>query len=230
MPAERKPGSKNYGILERIFIPGIDAIIPRVISMRVVAIYGTLGFGKTALAFAIARHLLHKSYVDGVISNVPHCLPPGIYGDDGMINNKCVILDEAWMSNDARTSMTNTRSYGGFARKFRSVWLFPTVHEIDKRLRALLIEPVKKTIKGESVWSLSTAYNGYRSEILRFKTNPKDVYGLYSTEGIPSDDGGIEMRYAASFYKKTHTPYQFSKDFERQQLQAMAASVTDEED
>lgn len=221
MHTQQKPRSLLSLIAPK---PDERTLIKHIQQYRVCTILGGVGFGKTALAFNLARKLIMAGICDGCVSNIPHTLPTGIYGDDGSLEKKVIVFDEAWQMLDSRTSMTNSRAYGGFARKFNCIWLFPSVHDIDKRLRAITIEPLRKSFFGNTnIWTAYMAYNGQKNEITRFTSHNEAGYGLYSTGAIPADDGGIERRYAVSYFRKTKRPYKFGEDVERQYLQAGGA-------
>ena len=62
-----------------------------------------------------------------------------LIGDNKIKSMSQHIFDEAWTTVDARDSLVNDRSYGAYARKIESYWLFPSVHPVDKRLRPLIV-------------------------------------------------------------------------------------------
>lgn len=175
-----------------------------IISFRVVAIRGEMGFGKTLLAFILAKRLLEDGYVDGVVSNVPNIFPAQIWVDDGSLLNKCMIFDEAGLLGlDSRTSMANSNDYGAFARKFGAIFLFSSVIPVDKRVRGVEIYPIDKNrITGATKWAYEFA--GDKDGRVRYvSVNPKEGYGLYSTSYIPSDDRGMADRFRLSVAIKT---------------------------
>lgn len=179
-------------------------LIYYVVSFRVVAIRGEMGFGKTLLAFAIAKRLLEDGYVDGVVSNVPNILPPHIWHDDGTLLNRCMIFDEAGLLGlDSRTSLANTNDYGAFARKFGAIFIFPSVIPVDKRVRGVEIFPIDKNrITGSLTWGY--VLQGDRDETVRkFTIRPKDYYGIYSTGYVPVDDCGMRERFRLTHAIKT---------------------------
>ena len=175
---------------------------------RIVWIGGRLGFGKTALAFWLARYLLETGLCDGIISNCPNILPVHIDKDDGTLYNRVVVYDEAWNDLDARTSMTNNRAYGAYARKTGTYWVFPSVHPIDRRLRSVEIKPSHTNIlTGATIWNYKIADDEKNPTTGKFSFKPKEAYGLYSTGYIPINDCGIHNRFAHTYFLETGVHY-----------------------
>jgi hypothetical protein len=175
------------------------------VSFRVIAIRGEMGFGKTLLAFAIAKRLLEDGYVDGVVSNVPNVLPPHVWHDDGTLLNRVMVFDEAGMLGlDSRTSMANTNDYGAYARKFGAIFIFPSVIPVDKRVRGVELFPVDKNRLTGTIkygYTFSGARPGDRERFVSI--NPKLYYGLYSTGYVPVDDCGMLERFRLTHAIKT---------------------------
>jgi len=202
-----------------------DDFFAQLAIFRLLWIRGRLGGGKTLLSFAIAQEMLKRGIVDGVISNVPHALPLPEWRElmpDGrhrLIRGSCIVFDEAWTVLDNRTSMANDRSYGAFARKLETYWLFPSVIPIDKRVSYLSCErsmrlsiPIIAQVLSLLLWLpiigalfkpfewLSrefwiyrwTVELGYISESGWFILGcPDGYFGLYDTKYVPMDDGDI---------------------------------------
>lgn len=176
---------------------------------RICWIGGRLGFGKTAMACTIADWMLRKGLVDGVITNFPTVFPAALFGeDDGTLYNRLVIFDEAWAELDNRTAMSNNRSYGAYARKFGCYWLFPSVHPIDSRLRAVTLKPSHRNLlTGINVWRFTIADDEKQPTSGTFGHNPSDAYGKYATSYIPTGDCGIHERFLATFFQETGTHF-----------------------
>lgn len=189
-----------------------------ILNFRVVSIMGYMGWGKTGLAFLIAKYMLEHGHVDGVISNVPTILPPHISRDDGTLNNRVLIFDEAGMLGlDSRTSMSNTNGYGAFARKFGCFFILPTVIPPDKRVRTLEINPfTRNAFTDTRTYEYSMPSDRTKNPLKGyFKVKPKSWYGLYSTGYIPIDDCGILERFQISHALKTGSLYDDSETDER---------------
>src|SRR5579859_2135439 len=93
----------------------MGAVINNLQMFRMVWIKGRLGFGKTALAFMLAKTLMDEGIVQGCISNCPNTLPTHISGiDDGTLFSRVIVLDEGGLFLDARRSMSNPKEYGAF--------------------------------------------------------------------------------------------------------------------
>lgn len=200
-------------------------LLEYILNYRVINIRGRLGFGKTALACSIAHYLLWEGYVDGVITNFPTVFPISLNGeDDNLLINKCLIFDEAWMFLDSRRSMSNDRSYGAFARKFGNYILFPSVHPVDKRMRAITISPAwKNIITGNDVWEYIVSSEAEPVKN-RFPFKSNDAWGKYSTEYVPINDGGINQRFKNTMrywtddddaYDKVEQNYDANKEYEQ---------------
>lgn len=163
---------------------------------RVCWIRGRLGGGKTLLSYAIAEHLMKMGQVEGVITNFPNVMPSAIKAEDGTLINRAIIFDEAWTHLDSRDSLVNPREYGAYARKIDSYWLFPSVHQIDKRLRSVIVwRSARLDLFNVWIyrWSLELDYDEASGWFLL--TNPSRYFGRFASGHVPVDDGGIEKRY-----------------------------------
>lgn len=107
-------------------------------------IRGALGRGKTLLSVALADHFLLRGWIRGVYANFPVklCPPDPVDGYGYLYYDSMIILDELWREADARDFSRNDRYYAGFARKIRSIWLYPSVTPLDSRLRSFFVERV----------------------------------------------------------------------------------------
>lgn len=193
---------------------------------RVVWIAGRLGFGKTALATLIAKMLLEERMVDGVVTNYPTVLPASIFGDDdGTLINKCQVWDEAWQDMDSRTSMTNDRTLGAFLRRWGAYFIAPSVHPVDKRLRAVEIRPdFRNVVTGKTHWTYKINDGSAEPSTGKFAVDLKQIYGYYSTSYIPIGDCGFRDRFLYTYYKETGVHYN-AKSAERRQTAEIAALV-----
>lgn len=176
-----------------------EELIEQLLLFRVAWIRGRLGGGKTLLSVALAEHLLRLGLVDGVVANFPTVYPTALGPDDGTIYRRVLIYDEAWTQLDARDSLVNVRSYGAYARKFDSYWIFPSVHPIDKRLRTVVIwRTARVGLLNLWVyrWALDIDYDSAGGWFLLY--NPSRFYPRYDNKYIPVDDGLIEKRWQRS--------------------------------
>lgn len=185
-----------------------DRFLSMLLLFRFVWIRGFLGAGKTLLSVALAHELMQRAVVRGVVSNLPTVLPPWIGEDDGTLYDRCIIFDEAWTQLDARNSfVNNTRDYGAYARKFRSFWMFPSVFQVDKRMRPLIVERAFRLPAFDLWvyrWFVETDYQSDDSMKGWFALkNPGRYFGMYDTAYVPVDDGGISGRHMRSVAKAT---------------------------
>jgi hypothetical protein len=136
-----------------------------------------------------------------------------------------ILYDEAWQKLDNRTSMNNDRSYGAFARKFDSYWIFPSVLGLDKRVSYLAVERVnrfsvpvfgtifqglgkipglRKLLVGPGHWLQDEMWKyryvlslGYTEDTGTFwLMNPTEYFLKYGSFYTPISDGGIADLWA----------------------------------
>lgn len=149
---------------------------------------GRLGGGKTLLAVAVAGELVKRGVCKGVMANFPVRLPRP---KSGMLYDCAVIIDEMWQVADARDYQSNERRFGGFARKIRSFWLYPSVFPPDVRLRAFFAERViQLPFLPGSPWVYRWQFDlGYAEQGGRFLlVNPQQYFGTYPSDWIPDED------------------------------------------
>lgn len=204
-------------------------LLEYIMNYRKVWIRGRLGYGKTSLAFMIAEALLRERLVDGIVSNCPNQYPTSVNGpDDGTLFNKCVVYDEAGQELDARTSMTNSKAYGAFARKLGIVYLFPSVVPVDRRLRDIEISPAYKMLGKTKYNYIITASAGTDKDKTQgsFTIDLKQSYGKYSTSYIPTGDCGIQKRFALTYYLETGEKYDVrtTADEKRQRIEGAVSN------
>lgn len=188
----------------------MDELLSYIQMFRIVWIKGRVGFGKTALSVYIAKAMLDVGLADGVVSNFPSILPCHIFEDDGTLFNRVIVFDEAWQFVDNRTSISNERGYGAFARKYGSYFLLPSVQPVDRRLRAIIVQPKYRNIfTGKTVWEYIIDDSDKEAAKTRgeFSFDTRKAYGLYSTEYIPINDGGIMKRFNRTFAEMTGVEY-----------------------
>lgn len=118
-----------------------DSFFTSLTLFRLCWIRGRFGGGKTFLAVAIANELIKRGICDGAIANIPTRLKLPNWRKN-LIRRTAIVFDEAWLYLDNRTSLTNDRSYGAFARKFETIWLLPSVIPLDKRVSFLAVERI----------------------------------------------------------------------------------------
>lgn len=202
---------------------------------RLLWIRGRLGGGKTLLAVAVAEELQRRGITVGTIANIPSLLKPPPWREEITYGNghvaprwmvgACVIFDEAWTILDNRSSMSNSRAYGAFARKLQSFWIFPSVIPIDKRMSFFYVErltrlkiplltdligllariiPALKPF-GSEVWVYKYGVNlGYTQDTGWFVlAYPERFFGEYDTEYVPLDDGDISQIWQRTIYEYT---------------------------
>jgi len=171
-----------------------DDFLMNVLFFRNVWLRGRLGGGKTLLAVALADYLINTSHdFCYCVANFPVRLPAP---PDRTLFDTVVIFDEAWAVIDSRDFQRNAREYGAYARKFRSVWLYPSVHPPDVRVRTLYAERIFRfEYLPFGLWVYKWAVNlGYVSEDGYFAlVRPEAYFSMYDTDFVPDADGGISV-------------------------------------
>lgn len=173
-----------------------DAFLRMVANYRVVWLSGRFGGGKTSLAVWLAAWLVKNGYARRLVSNIPivgRTDPPPV-----PINDSAVLLDESWMYVD---SWEDVKAYAAFLRKANLYLLLPSVWAPHSRLRILECHRVfNGAVLGLPFWvyrwSLGMASISEKGYFMLWR--PEKCFGLYDTEYIPKDDGGIMAAIAAS--------------------------------
>jgi len=184
-----------------------DEFLYNFMSWRTLWIAGRLGGGKTALAVALADYLVQRKHAAGVIANFPHALPlhpwrePAHDGRPRGIRGAVIIFDEAWQLLDRRTWQTNDRSYGAYARKLETFWIFPSVFALDIRLSILSCR--RQTMIQTPFfqawlykWALHAPGVEHGGRFLWI--SPEKYFGTYDTRYVPIDDGDIKLLWRAT--------------------------------
>jgi hypothetical protein len=187
----------------------LEEFLENLMLFRLVWIRGTMGGGKTLLSVALLDQFFKLGLIDGAICNFPTVLPASLGADDGLLVRRGLIYDEAWQQLDSRSSMVNNRTsvYGAYGRKLQTYWIFPSVLQIDKRLRAIVVwrQAVIRLPFLPEIWlyrwSLDLDYDKQIGWFLL--VNPQRYFGMYDTAYIPTDDGNIERRYDNTIHKIT---------------------------
>jgi len=176
--------------MSKVIFANFDTFYSLYRAYRVIWIRGRFGGGKTLLAVAISAKLLADKYVDYVVSNVPV-----EFGVEAKKTEKmtdwAIVLDESWIYLNTRSSVYD---YAAFVRKLNHYLLLPSVWPVHSRLQAFSVQRVFNAyVIGLPVWVYRydvrmRVYNehGYFALI-----NPHALFGVYPTEYIPSDDGGV---------------------------------------
>lgn len=166
---------------------------------------GRLGSGKTLLSVALAFEMRRLGVVDYVWSNFPirvDLLPPP---PDRLLRRTLIILDEAHQIINARDFQDNNREYGAYARKVQSVWLYPSIDTIDKRVRQVRVQRafrVDFTPVGIWVYRYQLMLGDEHDQGWFLLWSPESVMGLYDHRYIPIDDAGILGAWRATMQDK----------------------------
>lgn len=157
-------------------------------AFRVVKISGRFGGGKTHFGFALAAWLLSTGRVNHVFTNVPCVFSTPAFSP---AVDLAILLDESWQYLEGREDVM---SYAAFLRKFNHYLILPTVFPIHRRLDFLNVQRVfNAQIVGLPLWIYrwSLSMGKIRESGIFGVYNPGALYGLYDTEYVPTDDGGI---------------------------------------
>ncbi|MBI5651162.1 MAG: hypothetical protein HZC40_12065 [Chloroflexi bacterium] len=175
-----------------------DKFFQELMGIRSCALTGHVGSGKTLGAIAIACELLRRQFVSGVWGNLNHSLP-----HSESLERSCIILDEASIVMDSRWSSVCFDLYGSFVRKYKGVYLYPSVHQVDKRARNL---EVMRLVDIDTIPFLRTWV--YRWESTSgakgtfFLLRPQEYFDYYDHEFVPTSDGGT-LEALCSMYPET---------------------------
>ena len=155
------------------------------LGMHDCAITGRKGSGKTLLSVVIADYLLRQNYITGVWANFAHSLPLA----DSLVN-ALIIVDEAAQWADSRFSSMSYDLYSMWARKSNSIYLYPSVNAVDKRVRNLEVMRIYAIdLLPVQIW-IYYWQSTYKQKGYFLLVNPEKYFGLYDTYGVPVDDGG----------------------------------------
>jgi len=175
---------------------GGDRFLENCMQMRMIWWRGRLGGGKTSGAVGLASWLISEGIagMQYAAGNFPIDLPEH---ESGFLFDTVVICDEAWQFLDARRFVTNERSFGAFARKTNSIWLFPSVYAVDKRVRPIHCErEIRFTVVPGELWVYKWGVDlGYTQESGRFMLwRPGALFSMFDTDFVPDGDGYLGER------------------------------------
>ena len=186
-------------------------------AFRVAKISGRYGGGKTALAVLLSAWLLSTGKVEILVSNVPTVFnTPAV----SPLFNAAIILDESWQYLETRQDVL---AYAAFLRKFNHYLILPTVFPIHRRLDFLDVQRIWNGYAfGLPVWVYRWALSsGKVREVGYFGVwHPTAVFGLYDTEYVPGDDGGI-----SDALMSTSVSRGFKKRSKYAEIEELAAQV-----
>lgn len=176
--------------IKRIGFAGADEFLGMLHAFRICWLSGRFGGGKTSLAVILAAKLLADGKVDTVVSNFSTSLSSDVPSAGGLYNS-AIVLDESWIYLDDRSSVT---TYAAFVRKFNHYLILPSVWPPHNRFTFLSVQRVWNAyVVGLPAWVYrwqlgmkSVKEKGYFAVF-----NPSAVFGMYDTEYVPVDDGGI---------------------------------------
>jgi hypothetical protein len=196
---------------ERVRFVLADEFLSHLLAYRIVWIDGYHGGGKTTLGHVLGCWLMANGYVDRVVSN----MPSGIRSEVTVpLNRAAIIMDEAWIYLDDRDAVTD---YAAFIRKFEHYLIMPSVWDVHMRLSFF------RTWRTMNLYAFGLPVWIYKWEMHRNRTkdkgwylllNPHNIFGLFPTEFVPGDDGGIynaikETAKAAGYKGKRSRGYEF---------------------
>jgi len=162
-------------------------------SRRLVWISGTLGRGKTALAYRLALEMVARRKVKWVVSNVTDAISDDlskVQRENGKLS-ACVILDEAgkWI----RTRDISDK-YRADLRKLDLIMLMPSNMEPTLNLRKFRVFTwVDLGYIGIPIKILKWRYKEDDSEIQGYFLwiDYREIYGVFKTSEVVDEDKGI---------------------------------------
>ncbi|MEM9952153.1 MAG: hypothetical protein AAF846_11160 [Chloroflexota bacterium] len=165
---------------------------------RIVYIGGKLGGGKTSLAFRIAWDLMQTGRFRYIISNVNSVWnedPSDVILRDGVKVDAVVILDEA---GDFMRTEREARQWIRNLRKINVVLILPSFDTPASVAKAIAIE---NTFNGYGIFIPYYRYTGklksttYTEDISFGWWKPHEIYGIYDTDGFPSDNAPALLQH-----------------------------------
>ncbi len=165
-----------------------DDVMRLISAFRICWLSGRFGGGKTAGAIWIAGWLVQNGYAKKIVSNIPI---KGAKKPDVPLEDAVIILDEAWMYVD---NWRDVKKYAAFLRKKNLYLIMPSVWPPNPRLRIIEVQRILNLyVAGLPIWIYRwNLYMGSVKEKGRFGLwRPDRIFGMYDTEFIPTDDGGI---------------------------------------
>lgn len=174
-------------------------------TFRVCWLGGRFGGGKTALAVRLAYEFIHRGWAEHMICNFP-CVLATDLARLPELRDTVIVLDEAgvWMDTGYFNEVV------AFLRKRNLTVIMPSVLPPPTRAQALSVQRFFNghTI-GFNVWGYSMLLQHMRVKE-RYNLwwfNPREVYGLWDTAHVATDDGGILGIVRDAFYgeNKNHS-------------------------
>lgn len=162
---------------------------------RTLHIKGRTGGGKTILAWEIARELVERGHFYYMISNIKsrwRDRPEKIVMKDGKRVDAVAIFDEAGLF---LGSYKNVEDYVAALRKLNICLISPSVEAPQPRLRKVQCQRMFNLyVFGLPAWIYKWRLNVEDAEEVGFFiwTYPEMLNGIYDTDGLPTDDGGLQ--------------------------------------
>jgi hypothetical protein len=168
-----------------------NAVLHYIKMYRVAHIDGRYGGGKTSFAFRCAYELLTRGgyrYLFSNVASVWNDNPDEIVMRDGRYVDAVVVLDEGGLF--LKTGR-DVEKFLVFLRKLNITLLLPSVQRPASALCRLQVQRMSNlNVLGLPLWSyvgrLSSGDQNERSNF--YWRNPKEIYGIYDTLGVPTDD------------------------------------------
>lgn len=175
---------------------GADVFLKMVRSMRVLSFDGYFGSGKTSLAFRIALELAQSGHCRYILSN---CKSP-IVDDPETVElryeksgaafvDAVIVLDE---TGEFIKTSRDTELWLSYLRKLNVILLAPSYRRLPVEFSNFACARVYDwSAWGVPLWQYK--YNILQRSVKEdrhfFWHNPKEIWGIYDTEGFPSDGG-----------------------------------------
>jgi hypothetical protein len=173
-----------------------NAVLHYIKMYRVAHIDGRYGGGKTSFAFRAAYELLTRGgyrYLFSNVASVWNDNPELVLMRDGRYVDAVVVLDEGGLF--LKTGR-DVEKFLVFLRKLNITLLLPSVQRPASALCRLQIQRMSNlNVIGLPLWAyvgrLSSGDQNERSNF--YWRSPKEIYGIYDTLGVPTDDTLVYM-------------------------------------
>lgn len=180
------------------FSSNFDLALSMIDGVKMVSLHGFVGSGKTALAFAIAQHLVEKygyRYIFSNVKSVWNDNPLDVVLSEGRYVDAVLILDEGGLF--IKNHKAAEEWLAGM-RKINCCILIPSVVKLPSLLQTVEIRRIanKQRLGIPSLTyqvTLDIGDKTYRQDdVLTFDWfRPSEIWGVYDTYGFPSTDDGL---------------------------------------
>lgn len=175
--------------------------IRTLVGVRTLWLAGHYGTGKTALAFAIARHLVLEGYADYIVSNIPSLWADPIERVETFATNS-IKLRTVFILDEGGRFLNGEKDGAVFADFFRKMDCYALIASRTAPPKNLKDFSAHRAYNlyalGLPCWMWKTTYRDgndtgktNKENSYFYYWNPRELFGVYDTESMPLDDAGL---------------------------------------